>query len=123
MINIEGRIEVGEYDESARVVLVNSNGNREPLADNLDGIQRKQVTVRYWLSAEPMSREDAETSVLKVLDGTLDARYAAQYSEATGYLWTDEWFKVGGHDLLAEIGAHDGEWLHMEIEIHSTPAV
>ena len=43
------------------------------------------------------------------------------YSEITGYLWTDEVVKIGGHDLLKEFETHLGKYLYMEIEYYEEP--
>ena len=38
------------------------------------------------------------------------------YSDYTGYLWTDENLKIGGHDLLDELKEDCGKWLFLTIE-------
>lgn len=35
--------------------------------------------------------------------GIADTKYYHAYSDLTGYLWTTEKLKVGGHDVLEEI--------------------
>ncbi|MNJ80064.1 hypothetical protein D3C77_783070 [compost metagenome] len=50
--------------------------------------------------------------------GFCDVGYGARYSELTGYLWTDEYLKVGGHDIIEELRSYVGKWLILEIEVH-----
>lgn len=37
----------------------------------------------------------------------------------TGYLWTEEEFKCGGHDLLKILEGNMGKYIHIEIELYS----
>lgn len=85
-----------------------------------DEISGKLVTVRYWITDQKTTKEEAQEEFLKTLFGVLDARFSAHYSEATGFLWADEELNVGGHDLFAELESHMGKWLILEIDIHSS---
>ena len=40
------------------------------------------------------------------------------YSELTGYPWTDEWLKIGGHNLIKELESYRDKWAILEIEVH-----
>lgn len=77
-----------------------------------------RVDVRYLTSPEPASFDDALAGHVRTLLGEAAARYQSRYSELTGYLWTDEDFVVGGHDLLAELASHVGEYLNLEVTYH-----
>lgn len=79
------------------------------------------LTVRYWVSDEFIPVEQIQEAFLNTLYGVGSAEYELHYSEITGYLWTDEELKVGGHDLLAELSSNLGKWLHMEIEFNREP--
>lgn len=94
-----------------------------PLADELEWMSGETVTVRYWITDRPCSRDEAQTAFLRTLHGTADVEYRSRYSELTGYLWTDANIVVGGHDLLAELTSHVGQWLIMEVEAHRAGAI
>jgi hypothetical protein len=90
---------------------------RAPLASALSWMRGKQVTIRYWITDKQVTKEEAQETFLKTVMGiATDVTYYARYSEATGYLWTDEYLKVGGHDLLTELRSNVGKWLILEIE-------
>lgn len=82
----------------------------------LSWIQSKPITVRYWISDTQLTKEQAQEKTIHMLCGKGGADYYHYYSELTGYLWTTENLKVGGHDLLAELRSHVGRWLILEIE-------
>jgi hypothetical protein len=91
----------------------------EPLAEVLDGrIRRTQVTVRYWITNFPCSREEATEDHARQLMGIAATKFGAVYSEITGYLWTDQECNIGGHDLIGELEDCAGKWLILEIEVH-----
>lgn len=103
----------GEHDYAVSV-------NDEILAEKLEPIiDEKQVSVRYWICADKMSQEEAnEAFQLHLFGGKASALYSPIYSEITGYLWTDEELRVGGHDLLKELDSFIGKYLILEIEVH-----
>jgi hypothetical protein len=92
----------------------------EPLAEVLDGrqIRNQQVTVRYWITDKPCSREEAIEDHARQVIGLAATEFRAVYSETTGYLWTYEKCKIGGHDLIEELKDSAGKWLILEIEVH-----
>lgn len=60
------------------------------------------VTVRYGFSKEPI--EDIDNLFLEVLEQMeISATIEHYYSEISGYVFSDEDLKIGGHDLLATI--------------------
>jgi len=94
-------------------------GMAPALADALqDDIGGKVVTVRYWVTNEPCTKEQAEESFIRTLFGKAECEYEATYTELTGYLCTNEEIKIGGHDLLRELEGYIGKYLILEIEIH-----
>lgn len=88
---------------------------RDPLAEELGWMARKRVSVRYWITDHQCTQEDAQKLATLQIMGIAHTDYVARYSEITGYLWTDEEIKVGGHDLLNELKSHVGKWLILEI--------
>lgn len=81
-------------------------------------ISGKNVSVRYWISDIPQTREQLKEEFLSSLSGGILSEYSPKYSDITGYLWTDEEITVGGHDLLQEITDNIGKYIYLEIDIH-----
>lgn len=86
------------------------------MAEALSWIRGKQVSVRYWVTRQEVSKAEAQEHFIRELMGNGDARFGARYSDLTGYLWTDEELKVGGHDLINELKGHAGNWLILEVD-------
>lgn len=81
----------------------------EPLVDQVEQFNRKTITVRWWVSDVPLDSVDqAVEQTLKQVMGVLDSRIHHAWSECTGYLWTEEHLKIGGHDILQEISSECG---------------
>jgi len=59
----------------------------------------------------------------KHLIGVGNAEFTPIYSDYTGYLWTDEDFHVGGHDVADILESHVGMYLFMQIEFNKEPKV
>lgn len=116
MIKLSGFIKECQHDENYRALMLSSD--EIPLASRLWDIANKQVSVRYYLSDKETSFEDAQTRFVEKLLGKIEVEYRDNYSEYTGYLWTDENLKVGGHDLMAELRNNVGKFLNLEIEVH-----
>ena len=92
----------------------------EPLADLAEEFNGKCVTIRYWISDEPLeSVEVADELLAHLALGGVDSKYNAHYSDRTGFLWCDEDFKVGGHDLIEAIAPHVDKYLLMEVLVHN----
>jgi len=112
-----GKLELCDYGDAYDILFISST--EQPLADILeDDILGETVSVRYWICDAEMTKEQAQESFLKILMGMADVEFGARYSEVTGYLWTDEKIKIGGHDLLAELKSYVGKWLILEIDTH-----
>lgn len=123
LIDIQGWIgesEQGDRWEEHEFLVVNDGSpqNDVPLAERLEEIEGRTVTARYWVCEEQSTKEQAQDSFLRKVMGFCDINIGARYSEITGYLWTDEDMKIGGHDLIEELRSYIGEWLILEIEVH-----
>jgi hypothetical protein len=102
-----------DYNDHETVML-----NKEPIAEVLDYISNEVVTVRYYISDKEATEEELqEDFLINTLYGNLETDYGARYSEYTGYLWTDDELKVGGHDLREELESYAGKYLYMIVEI------
>jgi len=112
----EGWLSLAYHGEADDVLFLSSL--HDPLAEELEEISGKQVTVRYWVTGVKVSKEEAKSGFLNEMLGMADVRFNVAYSEVTGYLWTDEDLNIGGHDLLEELKGSVGEYLILEIEVH-----
>ena len=90
----------------------------EPIAFELESINRKQVSVRYFISDTEKSKNELTENFICSLAGATNADYSDRYSDLTGYLWTDEELNIGGHDLMKEIKENIGKYIYMEIDVH-----
>lgn len=110
-----GLIRVEEYEGEGDALFVGDSP--EPLCILIQDAMEEHgsfLSVRYLVSEEPIEGAIDET-VAHLLYGAGDAKFQPHYSEITGYLWTDEWLRVGGHDLLTEL-RHPGRYLCLEID-------
>lgn len=90
----------------------------EPIAEVLDYMSGRIVTVSYYISNKEAEEEDLkEDFLINTLYGNLNSNYGACYSEITGYLWTNDDLQVGGHDLRRELESHVGKFLYLIVEV------
>ena len=76
------------------------------------------LSVHLYISDKEIPADKVEESFVMSFYGLGDADYWMHFSEYTGYLWTDEDLKVGGHDLLEQLKSNKGKYLHMVIDFH-----
>lgn len=86
--------------------------------EELEWMVGRCVTVRYWITEEECTKEGAKESFIKKLFGVADAGVIHVYSELSGYLWSDEKLKIGGHDLFKELDSYVTKYLILEITDH-----
>lgn len=77
----------------------------------------EKVSLRYYIGDAPMTEEQAKEALIhKLYGGDLDAEYVLDaYSEYTILEW-EEGLKIGGHDLIEELGTHDGKFVVIVVE-------
>jgi len=111
----KGLITEGDYGEFWAAIFVGDNS--EPFAKDFDELfNGKEVSVRYWISATEKEIDELKRNMLLKLVGSCEADYHDAYSDITGYLWTDQDAKVGGHDLIRELQSNIGKFLYMEVD-------
>jgi len=76
------------------------------------------VSVRYYTTVLDTPFELIQKEYLKTVMGLSDADFGHRYSEITGYLWTDESWQVGGHDLIRLLTMDVGRFCHLMITFH-----
>lgn len=83
------------------------------------------VSCKYYLTDEKVegTLEDLEEQYLQSILGVGDVDYNHNWSEYTGYLWTELDFTIGGHNLGDELlkAVHKGRYLYMTVEFHEKP--
>lgn len=87
------------------------------------GYGRSPITLAYHITDAPATDEDLVMLVALMasgggITGDKDIDYGHRYSELTGYLWTDDKFVVGGHDMNVELRSHMGKWCTLRITVH-----
>lgn len=93
----------------------------EELGDWMKQFVGKCVTVRYWINDRAL--ETVEECIERTLEmefgqGAVLAKCDHQYSEITGYLYTNEDAKVGGHDLIRELSSYEKKFVLMEVTVY-----
>jgi hypothetical protein len=92
----------------------------EPLFEKIAGSaypSGRTVFARWWSAEEKATKDELNEAVAAQLLGAAHLKFGAVYSDLTGYLWTDNEFTIGGHDLNKELGALQGKWVILEIEV------
>lgn len=90
----------------------------DPLAEQIKNLMEEHgdfLSVNYYVAPERFTPEEVTGFVARLMVGEGYANVGHAYSEVTGYLWTDEEIKVGGHDLIAELTTHKGKFVQLEI--------
>ena len=108
---------IREVDYGENFSTIKLDGSDEPLAKEIEYILSKErvVTVRYFISDKEKLIDELNENLIKTISGAISAEYSDNYSEYTGYLWTDEELNVGGHDLLQELENNKDKFLYLEI--------
>ena len=77
-----------------------------------------KMTVKYWITDKPVSKEEAQEGFIRTLLGVAVAELEANeysYSEYTSGVDYDAELRVGGHNLLNELMEKQGKhlWLYL----------
>lgn len=116
---IKGVIELEDNGEGHDVLKVGRDIFAERFEELLCKHESKLVSVRYYVSDQIIrSLDKANEEFMKRMMGASQAGYSISYSETTGYLGTNESCRVGGHDLIDELGTSAGKYLLMEVTFH-----
>lgn len=114
-----GRIEERDNGEGHDSLILTCGENHLILSDIVQEDIKcygSYLSVRYFISNRSLELYELTESLLRKLTGIGDSEYEMCYSEITGYLYTHEGLKVGGHNLLVELRYNLGQYLHLEIE-------
>lgn len=117
-LTFTGLLSLHSHGEADGILFMSDHS--DPVAECVgDKVSGEQVTVRYWTTDVRCSKQQAMVGAVLSMSGSGHADFGARYSEMTGYLWTDEELKIGGHDLLSELKSKVGRWIILEVDIHS----
>lgn len=114
----------GEADDILYVCKQRGRVHEDPFAEIIIGDIEQYghyLSVRYHITDTERSAEELMTATALLAIGIGEAEFQHNYSEITGYLWTDELLQVGGHNLLEELASHLGSFAHIEITYSKTP--
>lgn len=78
------------------------------------------VSIQMLTGDTPIDIDHVDETKIVSMMGEAGSKYYHQYSDLTGYLWTEEEFKCGGHDIQEILQSHMGEYIHMEIELYKS---
>lgn len=76
------------------------------------------ASIQMLTGDTPIDIEHIDETKIVSMEGDVESRYYHRYSDYTGYLWTEEGFKCGGHDIPEILQSHLGKYIHMEIELY-----
>lgn len=120
-LRYRGVIALHDHGDAMDILFLDDPANpgyADPLAeivtDDIDS-HGHYLSVRYWTAEATRSDEDMIEGAIREILGAGEAEFKHAYSDITGYLWTDEDIKVGGHDLLAELTDQEGRYCLLEI--------
>lgn len=123
--NTSGLLSLHNAGDADDILFISSLKN--PLVEELNDFiggsyyqrhNETRVNVRYWISNKQMDKTELQEEYLKTVMGLSESDYGSRYSDYTGYLWTDEKWNVGGHDLVSELKTNVGKWLTLEVELY-----
>ena len=103
----------GEYLET----IVDSFAFTKEMEDKC-GWRDSYASIQMLTGSEPIDIDHIDETKIVSMLGEVDSKYYHAYSDYTGYLWTEEDFKCGGHDIPQILRSHMGEYVHMEIELY-----
>ena len=82
------------------------------------GWSGKYASIQMLTGDTPIDVEHIDETKIVSMEGEVHSKYYHRYSDYTGYLWTEEGFKCGGHDIPEILQSFMGKYIHMEIELY-----
>ena len=77
---------------------------------------KEEIYITYYISDVELTKEEFIENRLLTVIGSPSVRYNHVFgSEWTGYMFTEQGFKVGGHDLYKELNSHNGKYCYLVI--------
>lgn len=101
-----GPITLASFEDEGEALAVGD----EYLARFLEEWHETMVYAVYGFSDEPLTPHDMAQAAIEIASGIADATLHSHYSEITGYLWTDEDGRIGGHDMVGIFSRNQGKY-------------
>ena len=112
----KGIILLRDFEEGEAIYIGNDD---EPLVEQIKDTmywEGSYLSVTYYIADKKTAGHILERNYLENMLGIATAKLYCTYSDLTGYLWTTEELKVGGHDLIQELQNNEGKFLYMRIK-------
>lgn len=116
-IGVVVRQQVKRLNGTVEEAIVDSFPFTKRMADDCDWA-RHFVNIQMLTGDSPIDMDHIDETKVVSMIGDVKSHYYHRYSEISGYLWTEEVFKCGGHDLKQILESHHGEYIHIEIELY-----
>lgn len=112
-----GKIDEGNFSEGGlRIGLRNLGEIADDINEHLIKSKNGEIHVSYLVSDVDLSKDEFLENRLLTLFGASEVWSRDVYgTEWTGYMWTEQEFKVGEHDLLKELSLQDGKYCYLKI--------
>lgn len=111
-----GKLNTTYYDEGG--MRVGDHTLREIIDDIEIYLGRyKEIHVSYLISDVELTKEQfLENRLLTIFGGVPKLECNDVHgSEWTGYMWTNQKFEIGGHDLIKELSTYDEQYCYLKI--------
>ena len=102
---ISGKIEAATGGESSYTTI-----GRKSVSEFVSKFSGKKVWCIWVISNEFITPEKAMMMGVERAIGMARYDMGDRYSDLTGYLWTDDEGKIGGHDLTHVMSCHAGKF-------------
>jgi len=125
IIVLEGIIDWMDWGNWSSTCLKQPDGLKQDLISRFQEVENsfpdKTLTIRYWITYKPLSKQELSEEMLKQLSGHIDASREADhysYSEYTSGTDYNSNLTVGGHNIQRELDDNLGKFARIEIEIN-----
>lgn len=117
IIGIKRVEKIRRLDGSFKETVVDSFAFSKEMEERV-GWRNNYASIQMLTGDTPIDMDNLDETRIVSMMGEIESKYYHCYSELTGYLWTTEEYKCGGHDLLQILRSHVGEYVHIEIDLY-----
>ena len=109
-----GKIQDGYHEQGGMRI---GTTNLSEISDDVEfSLGRdKVIHVSYFICDKLLSKEEFLENHLLTVFGEYKVKSYDVHGLWTGYMWTEEEFEVGGHNLLKEISSQEGKYCYLKI--------
>ena len=108
---LAGKITDSKYDTESSYILVGGKS----VSEFVSRFSHRKVWCIWVVSDTFITPERATMMGVERAIGVALATRGDVFSDPTGYLWTDDEGKIGGHDIAAAIACHAGKYAFIVI--------